>query len=121
MVWLVDQNALRGQYKLGKVVSVKPDCRGIVRDLNVRTFTIYPVPVKKKDTAQAKERRKKQSSTIPFLQRDVGLLVVPFPIEDELEEGLKKTWCDLLEFIKQELKWEVLNYALYSVRVRNIF
>lgn len=33
IVWLCDQNALRGQFKLARVVSVNADPRGIVRDV----------------------------------------------------------------------------------------
>nr|XP_054588876.1 uncharacterized protein LOC129153544 [Nothobranchius furzeri]XP_054588877.1 uncharacterized protein LOC129153544 [Nothobranchius furzeri] len=36
VVWLADQNALRGQYRLARVVSVNTDRKGIVRDVLVR-------------------------------------------------------------------------------------
>lgn len=48
MVWLADQNAQRGHYKLGRVVSTNSDQRGIMRDVNVRTFPSYPLSTKKK-------------------------------------------------------------------------
>lgn len=35
VVWLADQNALRGQYKLARVVSVNTDMKGIIKDLYV--------------------------------------------------------------------------------------
>ena len=35
IVWLCDQNALRGQFKLDRVVTVNPDPKGIVTDVNV--------------------------------------------------------------------------------------
>lgn len=35
VVWLCDQNALRGQFRLGRVVTVAPDSKGIVRDVEV--------------------------------------------------------------------------------------
>lgn len=37
VVWLADQNSLRGQYKMGRVVSVNTDKKGIMRYVNVRT------------------------------------------------------------------------------------
>ena len=45
IVWLVDQNALRGQYRLARVISVNTDKDGIVRDVNVRTLPSYPAVV----------------------------------------------------------------------------
>lgn len=47
VVWLADQNALRGQYKMARVIDVNTDKKGVVRDVKVRTFPSYPVPVKK--------------------------------------------------------------------------
>ena len=47
IVWLADQNALRGQFKLGRVISAFPDEKGVVRDVKVRTFPSYPVMIKK--------------------------------------------------------------------------
>lgn len=47
VVWLADQNALRGQYKLARVVNVNTDSKGIVRDVLVKTFPSYPVPTTK--------------------------------------------------------------------------
>lgn len=35
IIWLADQNALRGHYKLARVVSVGTDAKGIVRDAHV--------------------------------------------------------------------------------------
>lgn len=43
IVWLADQNALRGQYRLARVISVNLDKKGIVRDVNVKTYPSYPV------------------------------------------------------------------------------
>ncbi|KAJ7991176.1 hypothetical protein DPEC_G00294530 [Dallia pectoralis] len=45
VVWLADQNALRGQYKLARVVSVNADSKGIVRDVLVKTVPSYPVHI----------------------------------------------------------------------------
>ncbi len=39
VLWLADQNALRGQCKLARVVSINADRNGIVRDVNLRTFS----------------------------------------------------------------------------------
>lgn len=47
VVWLADQNALRGQLKLAKVVSVNADKKGTVRDVMVRVFPSYPVLIVK--------------------------------------------------------------------------
>ncbi len=43
IVWVADQNALRSQYKLGKVIKVNADSKGIVRDVDVRVFASHPV------------------------------------------------------------------------------
>lgn len=43
VVWLADQNTLRGQYRLARVVNIDADKKKIVRD--VKIFPSYPVPV----------------------------------------------------------------------------
>ncbi|GAA6101821.1 uncharacterized protein LOC106611916 [Tachysurus ichikawai] len=60
VVWLADQNAWRGQYRLGRVISVNIDKKGIVRDVHVRSFPSYPVPTVK----PAQEKSKKLSIKI---------------------------------------------------------
>ena len=86
IVWLSDQNALRGQFKLGRVVSTNPDHKGIVRDVNVRIFPSYSIPMTKvlkgkvKNSTQAKERIQ---ATI--VHRDVRRLVVLLPVEDQMD------------------------------------
>lgn len=35
IVWIADQNALRGQFKLGEGIRVNPDRKEVVRDVNV--------------------------------------------------------------------------------------
>ncbi|KAK7898190.1 hypothetical protein WMY93_019043 [Mugilogobius chulae] len=35
IVWLCDQNALRGQFRLGRIVAAVPDRKGVVRDVDV--------------------------------------------------------------------------------------
>ena len=83
LVWLADQNALRGQYKMARVVSVNADKKGIVRDVNVRTFPSYPVPVTKPN----KEGNKRLLTKIPatILHRNVRRLVILLPIEEQSE------------------------------------
>lgn len=78
MVWLADQNALQGHYKLGRVVSTNPDHRGIVRDVNMRTFPSYPVPIKKRKAPVKHQKSHPQSF------RDVRRLVVLLPIKEQL-------------------------------------
>ncbi|GAA6087262.1 uncharacterized protein LOC120473342 [Tachysurus ichikawai] len=80
VVWLADQNAWRGQYRLGRVISVNIDKKGIVRDVHVRSFPSYPVPTVK----PAKEKSKKLSIKIPatILHRDVRRIIVLLPVEE---------------------------------------
>lgn len=47
LVWLADQNALRGQIRLGQIVEVAPDKKGVVRDVKVRTCPSCPAFVGK--------------------------------------------------------------------------
>ena len=87
IVWLADQNALRGQFKLARVISVNPDKEGIVRDVNVKTFPSYPVMIKK-TTGEAMSKRagtEKKATKIPatILHRDVRRLVVLIPVEEQ--------------------------------------
>ena len=91
VVWLADQNALRGQYKLARVVSVNSDGKGIIRDVHVRTFPSYPVPLMKPSkgggTKTNREGIKRLSTKIPatILHRDVRRLVILLPIEEQPE------------------------------------
>lgn len=67
-VWLADQNALRGQYKLARVISVNADKKGIVRDVMVRTFHCYLVSIVKPSRAETTKNVKpmrKLSDKIP--------------------------------------------------------
>lgn len=90
IVWIADQNALRGQFKLGRVISVNQDSKGVVRDVNVRTFPSYPVPITKpskattKNRPMAKGRKEKIPSTV--LHRDVRRLVVLLPTEEQVSK-----------------------------------
>lgn len=93
VVWLADQNALRGQYKLARVVSVNADSKGIVRDVLVKTFPSYPVHITKANgkegpTRANSERTKRLQTKIPatILHRDVRRLVILLPIEEQAKD-----------------------------------
>jgi len=45
VVWLSDQNALRGQVMFFRVISTNPDSKGIMRDVNIRIFPFSNVAV----------------------------------------------------------------------------
>lgn len=79
VVWLADQNALRGQFRLAKVVDVNTDKKGIVRDVHLRSFPSYPV-----STVKPTQKAKKHSK-IPatILHRDVRRIVVLLPVEEQ--------------------------------------
>lgn len=49
IVLVADQNALRGQFRLGRVVKTNPDSKGIVRDANVKVLPSTCVPGMKAD------------------------------------------------------------------------
>lgn len=87
IVWLADQNALRGQYRLAKVVNVNMDKKGIVRDVNVRTFPSYSVPLVKpmQHNRMSKVNKTTERLKIPatVLHRDVRRVVVLLPIEEQ--------------------------------------
>lgn len=86
VVWLADQNALRGQYKLARVVSVNTDSKGIVRDVLVKTFPSYPVPITKPNSREGPGKRKRLQIPATILHRDVRRLVILLPIEEQPEE-----------------------------------
>lgn len=80
LVWIADQNALRGQFRLGRIVSTYPDETGVVRDADVKTCLGLPAPVV--------SRARGKDSTLPttiVLRRDVRRLVVLIPVEDQKE------------------------------------
>ncbi|XP_073670542.1 uncharacterized protein [Paramisgurnus dabryanus] len=92
VVWLADQNALRGQYKLARVVGVNADSKGIVRDVLVRTFPSYPVHITKAKDKEGhiranSEKTGRLQTKIPatILHRDVRRLVILIPIEEQAE------------------------------------
>lgn len=90
IVWLCDQNALRGQFKLARVVAVNPDQRGIVRDVHVRVSPNYggsvgsPNPVAVARDPGSSSGSKSCQGTI--LHRDVRRLVVLVPVEDRVDK-----------------------------------
>ncbi len=92
IVWLADQNALRSQYKLARVVSVNKDKKGIVRDVNILTVPSYPVSTVKPVYHNNKRKvvnATKPSTKIPatVLHRDVRRIVVLLPIEEQNNSG----------------------------------
>ncbi len=78
LVWLADQNALRGQFRLGRVVEVCPDVKGVVRDVRVRTCRSCPVFGR-----QPKRNRGMENYPSTILHRDVRRLVVLLPVEEQ--------------------------------------
>ena len=77
LVWIADPNALRGQFRLGRILTVYPDSKGIVRDADIATCAGLPVSLA--------GGRKKRSSSLPMtvIRRDVRRLVVLLPVEDK--------------------------------------
>lgn len=80
VVWLADQNALRGQFRLARVIDVNTDRKGIVRDVYLQSFPSYPVA-----TLKPNKKMKKHSTKIPatVLHRDVRRIVVLLPVEEQ--------------------------------------
>ncbi|XP_063074175.1 uncharacterized protein LOC134464728 [Engraulis encrasicolus] len=86
VVWLCDQNALRGQYKLARVTNVNADPKGIVRDAYVKV----PASGCAQDKARPKARQTKKSwdAQGTTLHRDVRRLVVLLPVEEQVTTQL---------------------------------
>ena len=78
VVWLADQNALRGQFRLGRVVTTYPDKKGIVRDVDLKICIGLSGP-------QKVQRGTSDLPTTIVLRRDVRRLVVLIPVEDYLK------------------------------------
>ncbi|XP_046693704.1 uncharacterized protein LOC124378202 [Silurus meridionalis] len=80
-----DQNAIRSQYKLARVVKVNADHKGVVRDVDVRVFSSYPVSSVKPNHVKISG---KKMSKIPatILHRDVRRLVILIPVEEQSGE-----------------------------------
>ena len=81
VVWLCDQNGLRGQFKLGRVTRVNPDSKGIVRDVHVQVSPSHCVPVNSTRPTAKGSATSDRGSTV--LHRDVRRLVVLLPVEDQ--------------------------------------
>lgn len=80
LVWL---NALRGQFRLGRVMEVCLEDRGMVRDVRVRTCQCLPVLGRQPKRGQGVE---KCPSII--LHRDVRRLVVLLPVEEQVPTSM---------------------------------
>lgn len=84
IVWVCDQNAMRGQFRLGRVVSTNPDSKGIVRDVNVRVVPSYCVPlVRAVGARKSKTDERREVTQATILHRDVRRLVVLLPVEEQ--------------------------------------
>ena len=78
LVWVADQNALRGRFRLGRVEEACPDDKGVVRDVKVRICHSLPISL-----SQARKDKEPCPSTV--LHRDVRRLVVLLPVEQQEE------------------------------------
>nr|XP_043874461.1 uncharacterized protein LOC122764226 [Solea senegalensis] len=81
IVWLCDQNALRGQFKLARVISVNADPKGIVRDVHVKVSPSGCVQVKTPKPVSGSKEKDCQGT---ILHRDVRRLIVLIPTEDQV-------------------------------------
>lgn len=66
---------------MARVSDVNTDKGGVVRDVKVRTFPSYPVPVKKANNRGMKGLSDKIPATT--LHRDVRRLVILIPVEEQ--------------------------------------
>ncbi|KAL2099485.1 hypothetical protein ACEWY4_003879 [Coilia grayii] len=86
VVWLCDQNALRGQFKLGRVVTLAPDSKGIVRDVEILVtpgncaLVGHQEPETQSSVSQL-DRKERSNGVI--LRRDVRRLVVLLAVEEQ--------------------------------------
>ncbi|XP_065152486.1 uncharacterized protein [Paramisgurnus dabryanus] len=76
LVWIADPNALRGQFRLGRILTVYPDRKGIVRDADIATCAGLSVSL-------AGGRKRSSSLPMTVIRRDVRRLVVLLPVEDK--------------------------------------
>ena len=83
IVWLCDQNALRGQFRLGRVVTVSSDPKGIVRDAEVLVTTGSCVSVHPQQPAVHTSGDREELSNCVVLRRDVRRLIVLLPVEEQ--------------------------------------
>ncbi|XP_032434156.1 uncharacterized protein LOC116729604 [Xiphophorus hellerii] len=90
IVWLCDQNALRGQFMLGRVVSANPDKKGVVRDVNVQVVPSYCTPITRHVKQRPTHPPKKDKVKTTILHRDVRRLIVLIPVEEQMESQTKE-------------------------------
>lgn len=90
VVWLCDQNALRGQFRLGRVVAVAPDSKGIVRDAEVLVVPSNCASVQHQKPAiqSSASCDQKERPNGVVLRRDVRRLIVLLPVEEQENQGL---------------------------------
>ena len=108
VVWLADQNTLRGQYELARVISVNTDKKGIIRDVHVRTFPSYSVPTMKPDQRE----KKKLFTKIPSIVLTLDVSSFYYLQKNKAKPRMNLTLCihdscDLPGFKNQEVKREV--------------
>lgn len=84
VVWLCDQNALRGQFRLGRVVTVAPDQKGVVRDAEVLVTGYCARVPQPKPAPQSSASCDGKGSPGIVLRRDVRRLVVLLPAEEQV-------------------------------------
>lgn len=85
IVWLCDQNALRGQFKLARVISVNADSKGIVRDVHVKVSPSGCVQAKTPKPLAKVSGSKEKDFQGTILHRDVRRLIVLIPAEDQFD------------------------------------
>lgn len=88
IVWIADQNALRSQYKLGRVTKANADPKGIVRDVEVRVSSSHPVFCSGPEKSVTRKITKWEVTKIPstIIRRDVRRLVVLLPVEQQYKD-----------------------------------
>jgi len=88
IVWIADQNALRSQYKLGRVTKANADPKGIVRDVEVRVSSSHPVFCSGPEKSVTRKITKWEVTKIPstIILRDVRRLVVLLPVEEQYKD-----------------------------------
>ena len=113
IVWIADQNALRGQFRIARVVSVNSDSKGIVRDVNVRTFPSYPVPVTRPTTAKANhqtsKKNSKKRSQRQFFTETSGDWSSCFPLKSRTKRLTQVYLCNMRppRCLHWKVEWEV--------------
>lgn len=91
VVWLCDQNALRGQFRLGRVTEAVPDSKGIVRDAYVKVSPGYCTPTENKARRVGRPSTTKEERVhATILHRDVRRLVVLLPAEEQVHSKVDK-------------------------------